>query len=290
MSDLRSKMGKPVKELSIGAVAVVLFITFCISPASGIVWGERDGDQPPGDQHPNVGSIVIGWPGLGIQVGSGTLIDDKVFLTAGHVTNYLNWLIDSEVITIGDVHVSFDSYDAFDDTTWLPITSIITHTKYSGFPGASHRRYDIGALILSESPDLVPANLPTLGFLDELKAAGELRGGPKREKFVVVGYGSSLEWPPPQYVPSDGARYMAESGYLAKNASWLFMSQNHAVGNGGTGYGDSGGPTFWNDSNGEEILVSITSWGDPNLVATGISYRIDTAKALAFIFGLIDDS
>ena len=284
MSNLRSKMGKPVKELSIGAVAVVLFITFCISPASGIVWGERDGDQ-----HPNVGSIVIGWPGLGIQVGSGTLIDEKVFLTAGHVTNYLERLINSGVIAIEDVYVSFDPYFAFDSSTWLPITSIITHPKYSGFPGASHHRYDIGALILSAPVGLVPANLPTRGFLDELKAAGELRGGPKREKFVVVGYGSSLEWPPPQYVPSDGARYIAESGYLAKNASWLFMSQNYAVGNGGTGYGDSGGPTFWNDSNGEEILVSITSWGDPNLVATGISYRIDTAKALAFIYDLIDN-
>jgi len=285
MSNLRSKMGKPVKELSIGVVAFVLFITFCISPASGIVWGERDGDQ-----HPNVGSIVIGWPGLGIQVGSGTLIDEKVFLTAGHVTNYLNWLINSGMITTEDVYVSFDSYNAFNISTWLQITYVITHPKYSGFPGASHHRYDIGALILSASvEDLEPAILPASGFLDELKATGKLRRGPKRAKFLVVGYGSSLVWPPPQIIPSDGARYMAESGYLAKNASWLFMSQNHAVGNGGTGYGDSGGPTFWNDSNGEEILVSITSWGDPNLVATGISYRIDTAKALAFIYYLIEN-
>ena len=284
MSNLRSKMGKPVKELSIGAVAVVLFITFCISPASGIVWGVLDNGE-----HPNVGTILVVEPDRTYQLGSGTLIAEKVFLTAGHVTDYLNWLIDWGVITIDDVYVSFDSLNAFDDKTWRQITRVITHPKYSGFPGASHHRYDIGALILSASVGLVPANLPTRGFLDVLKAAGELRGGPKREKFVVVGYGSSLEWPPPQYVPSDGARYMAESGYLAKNASWLFMSQNLAVGNGGTGYGDSGGPTFWNGSNGEEILVSITSWGDPNLVATGISYRIDTAKALAFIFGLIDD-
>jgi len=275
-------MGKPVKELSIGAVAVVLFITFCISPASGIVWGERDEDQ-----HPNVGSVVIDWEGLGIQVGSGTLVHDKVFLTAGHVTNYLNWLINSEVITIGDVYVSFDSDNALANSTWLPITSIITHPKYSGFPGASHHRYDIGALILSEPVGLVPANLPTLGFLDELKATGKLRRGPKRAKFLVVGYGSSLDWPPPQIVPSDGARYMAESGYLAKNASWLFMSQNYAVGNGGTGYGDSGGPTFWRQPDGTEIIISITSWGDPNLVATGISYRIDTGESLGFISGII---
>ncbi|MBA7671126.1 hypothetical protein ES703_79277 [subsurface metagenome] len=284
MSNLRLKMGKPVKELSIGAVAVVLFITFCISPASGIVWGVLDNGK-----HPNVGTILYVWQGQAYQLGSGTLIHEKVFLTAGHVTNYLNRMINLGMITTEDVYVSFDSDNAFTISTWLHITHVITHPKYSGFPGASHHRYDIGALMLSAPVGLVPANLPALGFLDELKAAGELRGGPKREKFVVVGYGSSLEWPPPQYVPSDGARYMAESGYLAKNASWLFMSQNHAVGNGGTGYGDSGGPTFWNDSNGEEILVSITSWGDPNLVATGISYRIDTAKALAFIFGVIDD-
>ena len=283
MSNLRSKMGKPVKELSIGAVAVVLFITFCISPASGIVWGVLDNGE-----HPNVGTILFVWQSETYQLGSGTLIHEKVFLTAGHVTNYLNWLIDSGMITTEDVYVSFDSHDAFDDSTWLQITDVFTHPKYSGFPGASHRRYDIGALILSESiTDLALATLPEPGFLDELKAAGKLRGGPKRAKFVVVGYGSSLEWPPPQNFPSDGMRYMAESGYLSKNASWLFMSQNYAVGNGGTGYGDSGGPTFWKVSNEEETLVSITSWGDPNLVATGISYRIDTGESLGFISGII---
>ena len=66
------------------------------------------------------------------------------------------------------------------------------------------------------------------------------------------------------------------------------MSQNQATGNGGTGFGGSGGPTFltWtNPDTGEEqeILVAVTSWGDPNLVAMSFSYRVDTEHSLSFI-------
>ena len=82
-------------------------------------------------------------------------------------------------------------------------------------------------------------------------------------------------------------RFVAQSGYLALNDSWLFMSQNQAAGNGGTGYGDSGGPTFWTDpTSKEEILVSVTSWGNPVMVAIGIDH-VDTVESLAFITSVL---
>jgi secreted trypsin-like serine protease len=40
------------------------------------------------------------------------------------------------------------------------------------------------------------------------------------------------------------------------------MSQNQATDDGGTCYGDPGGPAFWTEPDGTEILVGITSWGD----------------------------
>lgn len=50
---------------------------------------------------------------------------------------------------------------------------------------------------------------------------------------------------------------------------------------------DSGGPVFWIDPKGNEVLVSITCWGDAKFVATGITYRIDTVESLKFINGAI---
>ena len=62
------------------------------------------------------------------------------------------------------------------------------------------------------------------------------------------------------------------------------LSMNQVLGNGGGGYGDSGGPRFWVDpADGSEHLVSITSRGDPNLVELDVAYRIDTPTALDFI-------
>ena len=65
--------------------------------------------------------------------------------------------------------------------------------------------------------------------------------------------------------------------------SWLRMSQNQATGNGGTCYGDSGGPAFWTDTHGTEILVGITSWGDAMCVAAGFNHRVDIPDTLDFI-------
>ena len=62
------------------------------------------------------------------------------------------------------------------------------------------------------------------------------------------------------------------------------MLQNHATGNGGTGYGDSGGPTFWTDpGTGQVLLASITSRGDLPTVATNAAFRIDIPESLDFI-------
>jgi hypothetical protein len=67
------------------------------------------------------------------------------------------------------------------------------------------------------------------------------------------------------------------------------MSQNQALGNGGTGYGDSGGPTFWtNPTTGMKALVAITSRGDVPLVSLGVAFRIDTPEVRDFIDEVCD--
>ena len=61
------------------------------------------------------------------------------------------------------------------------------------------------------------------------------------------------------------------------------LSMNLSTGNGGTCYGDSGGPHFIH-LNGEEtdIVVAVTVTGDANCLATDKDYRTDTPQAREF--------
>jgi hypothetical protein len=80
------------------------------------------------------------------------------------------------------------------------------------------------------------------------------------------------------------------SEYRALLKAWLRMSQNQATDDGGTCYGDSGGPAFWEDpENGNETLVGITSWGDAQCVSSGFNYRVDIPDTLDFIADVIGD-
>jgi secreted trypsin-like serine protease len=262
-------------------VAVVMALAlFLVSPAIAINWGQPD------TEHTNVGAIVIEIPGYEpALLCSGTLIAPNVFLTAGHCTNALAFYIYYFDLDIDDIHVTFDP-DATDESEWLSVADFQTHPDY----GVSRSNpYDVGALILAESPTGVePAILPEEGFLDQLKKEGSLRQGSDGADFIVVGYGGTMDWPPPVILFED-QRQFAVSDYQALLKSWLRLSQNQATGDGGTCYGDSGGPAFWTEPGGEEILVGITSWGDAVTVATGFYYRVDTADTLNFIEQFLDD-
>ena len=55
---------------------------------------------------------------------------------------------------------------------------------------------------------------------------------------------------------------------------------NPATGNGGTCYGDSGGPNFLGTTG---VVAAITITGDAVCRATNVDYRLDTASARAFL-------
>jgi hypothetical protein len=114
-------------------------------------------------------------------------------------------------------------------------------------------------------------------LLDLLKATGVLGHGPDGgTPLTVVGHGTTLDWPPPEHIAHDGLRRYAVTEYQALTDAWVMVSQSLANENGGGGYGDSGGPTFWTDPlTNEEVLIGTTSWGDRNCVAIGFQYRTD---------------
>lgn len=148
--------------------------------------------------------------------------------------------------------------------------------------------YDIGVLILEQPvTGITPATLPHEGFLDDLREEGKLKHGSDKAKFAVVGYGGTLNFPPPT-IEYNNYRQVAFSGMKALLPAWLFLSQNKAIDNGGSCYGDSGGPTFWINPDGTEIIAGITSRGDRRCVSTGFYYRIDTPEISSFISDIID--
>lgn len=264
-----------MRKLSV-LLVLLLILTVGVLPAAAITWGQPD------TEHTNVGAMLVDWPdsGLGLLC-SGTLIHPRVFLTAGHCTDYV------EASGVEDrVWVTFNANLLERFKKWK-VADVVTHPDYNWGPTSDP--HDVGVLIL-EKPvkghQLKPATLPEPGFLDDLEAAGELRQGSDGAKFVVVGYGAQ-EWLRPGFA-WDGLRRVAESEYLKLLKAWLLMSQNRATSDSGTCFGDSGGPAFWTEPDGTEILVGITSWGDAVCVATGFDYRVDIPDTLEFIKDVID--
>ncbi|MFN2225507.1 MAG: S1 family peptidase [Anaerolineae bacterium] len=257
----------------IGILAIVVgLLLLVVLPVSAITWGQPDFD------HTNVGAMVVDWPDFGpYQWCSGTLVHPQVFLTAGHCTEGL------DEYGIEQVWVNFHPY-AVNPDTLLPVAQVITHPDYA-WGGANP--HDVGLLVLAEPVDgIAPAQLPAEGLLDELKRSGQLRSGPDDAGFTVVGYGGTLSWPPPE-ITYDDVRQYAESEYKALTQVWLHMFQNRLADDGGTCFGDSGGPAFWTAPDGSEILVGITSWGDAQCVATGFDYRVDIPETLDFVQSVI---
>lgn len=243
--------------------AVIAILLAIATPATAINWG-----WPDGDLHRNVGAIMFEYDGMWLPFCSGTLIGERIFLTAGHCTS-------GEIPEF--IRVSFDEEPTLPASQLLEVEAVITHPQYNAWRPRSNN-YDVGALILKEAViGIEPATVAEIGFLDELRKAGLLH---KKEEayFTVVGYGGTLIWPPPGILWEDKRKF-AFSEYQALLPSWLLMLQNVATDDdiGGTCYGDSGGPAFWEDTNGD-ILVALTSWGDMPTVATTFSYRADTAE------------
>lgn len=267
---MQERMRSPIARVIPALIALVLGGT----PASAITWGQPD------TAHRNVGAMVVSYGGSALlRRCSGTLVHPQIFLTAGHCT------VDLFRYGVREVWVNFDQY-AYNRATLRPVREVITHSDYDW--GPTSNPHDAGILVLADAvTDIAPANLPSEGFLDDLRAADQLRQGSTGAKFTLVGYGNRIEFPPPE-LRFFARREFSVSEFQALLKSWLRMSQNQATDDGGTCNGDSGGPAFWTEPDGSEILVGVTSWGDILCLASGFNYRVDTADTLDFIADVIE--
>jgi secreted trypsin-like serine protease len=82
----------------------------------------------------------------------------------------------------------------------------------------------------------------------------------------------------------DRIRRVADSEYTSLTKVHLHLSQKAVFDESGSCFGDSGGPVFWHDADGNEVLVAVTSSGDGMCVATGFNYRIDQPYIMEWIY------
>jgi Trypsin len=234
------------------AIAAALLIA---APAGAITNG-----MPDGNAHPNVGGLVspTQYPDGTWLYCSGTLISPTVFLTAAHCGE------DGE-----RVGVTFDTaYEAGD--------KVYSGTFHSD-PLFGHDQsdpHDIAVVVFDRAvKGIAPARLPTAGSLSNLSGS---------QRFTSVGYGAYEVTNEPgghQYLYND-VRMVATGTLNSINKAWLRISMNPSTGNGGTCYGDSGGPNFLGTTN---IIAAITITGDAVCRSTNVDYRLDTTSARAFL-------
>jgi V8-like Glu-specific endopeptidase len=226
-----------------------------VSSASAITDGTADGNG-----HPNVGGLVAPTAysdGTWIYC-SGTLISPTVFLTAAHCAD------------VSDrVRVTFSSAYHDGDKTYSG--------TFHGDPLYNQSQsdpHDIAVVVLDrEVKGLTAARLP---------AADSLSNLPGTQQFTSVGYGAYEVTKGPgghQYLYND-VRGVATGTLNSITQSWLKISMNPSHGDGGTCYGDSGGPNFLGTS---DVIAATTITGDAVCRSTNVDYRLDTQSARNFL-------
>jgi hypothetical protein len=266
--------------LALFSVSVAFVLLLVVSNAKAITYGFVDTNNT----YSNTGAFLLKLPdGRIYPICTGTLISPTDFLTASHCTAYYT----AELEPAGyRAYVSFDNPIPFGELTSqrtkiIPVTQVVSNPGYN--PSQSDSG-DIAVLLVSDrdTRGITPAKLPTAGLLDQLAA----RNGLENTVYTNVGYGLQNR------VVGGGVPYFQDqnpiprmysfSTFNALNNTYLRLSQNPSTGNGGTCFGDSGGPNFF-DVSGVRTLISITITGDSVCRSTNVTYRTDAPSARAFI-------
>jgi secreted trypsin-like serine protease len=270
-------------------LAVALAALLAAAPALAITGGQED----TANDFDNVALLVFfevdGEENLTATWRcTGTLVTPKVIVTAGHCTvgAAYSFATFEQTVSPDWNAAQFDNPDgSFNRQAWfdhveanyLSGVGRTSHENYDDFWPEFPQTYDVGVVELDEPVTGVdPATIGTLP--DEIDTSRGKNGYPE---FTSGGYG--VQSIVPRYKAdwvrwySTGAlvnlRSANTSGYrvqLTGNPGARFAEST-----GGTCFGDSGGPLFF-----EGELVGVTSFGlNGNCVGPGFSYLVGTGAA-----------
>lgn len=299
------------------AAAVGVTLVLPAVPAAAIVGGTDDDGE-----HPYVGQLLFyvpdavdprfDDPGAWFNC-SGTLIDAVTVVTAGHCTYGIGvdgespadplsggndvWFTVDEAADYSMLDSSGDYAPAGNgqrytdwsaaldaSSTWYEAEAAFTHPEYVD---AAFLLHDLGVVTLDEPVALDEyGSLPSEHYLDQYTKRSKQQG-----LFESVGYG--LEASGPKFADGGDTRKKADrrlvslkGAYGYRDISVMFSHAQGGATNGGTCFGDSGGPTFDISTAQiaeENVVVAVTSFGlNYNCTASG-SYRIDQPDDLEFL-------
>jgi hypothetical protein len=269
----------PTKGRTMRRIATAVAVVAACAALSAGLAGAITGGQPDGNGHPYVGVLVDDYetPGYYQRFCSGTLVAPRLLVTAAHC---LLATVDSEI------WVSFDPVYRPGISTLIHGTGIaaVDPARFRGNAGAagaggiSDMGNDVAVVHLDETPPVDNfARLPTAGLLSTLALQGRT--------FTAVGYGRTRvdrTKGPSGIVPNfdPDVRNVALEEFRSLQPGVLTVSQNASTGDGGTCYGDSGGPTFLDDT---DVILATLTLGDAVCRSLGRLYRLDTAFAREFL-------
>jgi secreted trypsin-like serine protease len=246
--------------------------------------------SPDGNGHPYVGTLLYQSGDGSFYSCSGTMLSSTVMVTAAHCTSDPSYGKNLATWVKFDSDISFPGYanysglgDYLNDAKngWIK-ADVFPHPYYQGTYPVT---YDIGVAILKKAVKLTTYGaLPPKGFLDTVTTVQE-------NWFSVVGYGLQGYIKP--FYQDKYSRYVSNTRLveLKSNSnggeSSAKYSNNPGKVSGGSCYGDSGGPVFYQNTN---LLVSIVSWGITPCIGVDYNFRTDAKVAQDFLAGFLTAS
>jgi hypothetical protein len=252
--------------------------------------GAITGGQLDGNGHPNVAMIVFYQPDGRFRC-SATLASPTVLVTAAHCTDGVRGKVIATFDSVAPTPTPRAADDPGDGTSAVgysaPVTGWVTGTPHAHplWDGELQLNdlHDVGVVVL-DAPygAAAPAVLPPRNYLAGL-ASGN--GGLSKQTFTVVGYGVFFEKPTegPQKPTAVADRTRRVADAVGQNISSqvlkLAENQKDSRADGGSCFGDSGGPVFH-----QGLLVGDTSFGASQFCrSAGGYYRLDTDDARMFL-------
>jgi hypothetical protein len=293
-----------MRKLFMLVAALVGTLAIAAAPGSAVT-----GNFIKDFEHPYVGLVAFyDDEGNFMWRCSGSLLTDRVFLTAGHCTDQdaeespamaRIWFHQNVGGAFNPPAVPEDPNTGYPNRCLegdpLCVESTLLFDfgfdNFAGFPNI----HDVGLIILPEDQAV---ELPEYGQLAEAGYLDSLLAGPRGSAditFTISGYGVSRTNPAQAVSFRERLMALAQLVNLNQSANTagfnLQLSGNPGGGRGGLCFGDSGGPVFYGGFS-SNVIVGVNSWlfgfNRQTCGGTAFAFRTDTEAVIDWILGIVE--